>query len=167
MAQDAIGTLITNGTQSGITVTYDDANNKLDFTVTASGGGDVTGPSSATDGNIVLFDGITGKVIKNSAYSPSSFEPANTNIQTHISSTGNPHSVTKSQVGLGNVLNLEQKVHHGFVDRTNTSLSFNNGTRTFTLNRLNAYTVYVGGVAHQPSGNLTVIIGTEIGRAHV
>ena len=35
MAQDVIGTLITNGTQSGITVTYDDANTKLDFTVTA------------------------------------------------------------------------------------------------------------------------------------
>ena len=76
MAQDAIGTLITNGTQSGITVSYDDANNKLDFTVTASGGGDVIGPSSATDGNIVLFDGVTGKVIKDSTYNPSSFAAA-------------------------------------------------------------------------------------------
>lgn len=32
-------------------------------------------------------------------------EPANANIQSHIASTSNPHSVTKSQVGLGNVDN--------------------------------------------------------------
>lgn len=33
------------------------------------------------------------------------YEPANANIQTHIASTSNPHSVTASQVGLGNVNN--------------------------------------------------------------
>ena len=33
------------------------------------------------------------------------YEPANANIQSHISSTSNPHSVTKTQVGLGNVDN--------------------------------------------------------------
>ena len=32
-------------------------------------------------------------------------EPANANIQSHISSTANPHSVTKTQVGLSNVDN--------------------------------------------------------------
>jgi hypothetical protein len=31
--QDAFGTLVTNGTQSGITVTYDDANTKVNFSV--------------------------------------------------------------------------------------------------------------------------------------
>ena len=38
--------------------------------------GAVTGPSSATSGNIPLFDGDTGKIIKNSSYSPSSFAAA-------------------------------------------------------------------------------------------
>lgn len=38
--------------------------------------GAVIGPSSSTDGNIVLFDGTTGKIIKNSTYSPSSFAAA-------------------------------------------------------------------------------------------
>lgn len=33
------------------------------------------------------------------------YEPINTNIQSHISSTLNPHSVTKAQVGLSNVDN--------------------------------------------------------------
>jgi len=35
-------------------------------------------------------------------------EPANANIQTHISSTLNPHGVTKAQVGLSNVDNVQQ-----------------------------------------------------------
>lgn len=35
--------------------------------------GAVTGPASATDGNFALFNGATGKIIKNSSYSPSSF----------------------------------------------------------------------------------------------
>ena len=35
--------------------------------------GAVIGPASATNGNFVLFNGTTGKLIKNSSYSPSSF----------------------------------------------------------------------------------------------
>lgn len=37
--------------------------------------------------------------------SNSNFEPKNSNIQSHISNTSNPHGVTKDQVGLGNVDN--------------------------------------------------------------
>lgn len=36
------------------------------------------------------------------------YEPANANIQSHISSTSNPHSVTAAQVGLGSVTNDAQ-----------------------------------------------------------
>lgn len=35
--------------------------------------GAVTGPTSSTDGNFALFSGTTGKIIKNSSYSPASF----------------------------------------------------------------------------------------------
>jgi hypothetical protein len=35
------------------------------------------------------------------------YEPADAAIQTHLAATDNPHSVTKSQVGLGNVQNLD------------------------------------------------------------
>lgn len=38
----------------------------------------------------------------------SDYEPKNTNIQTHVSSTSNPHGTTASQVGLGNVTNNKQ-----------------------------------------------------------
>lgn len=64
MAQDAVGAAIASGTQSGIVITYDDLNNKFDFTVNAAGTGDVVGPASSTNNNIAVFDGATGKLIK-------------------------------------------------------------------------------------------------------
>ena len=36
------------------------------------------------------------------------YEPTNSNIQTHIASTNNPHATSASQVGLGNVTNFAQ-----------------------------------------------------------
>jgi hypothetical protein len=64
-------------------------------------------------------------------------EPANANIQSHISSTSNPHSVTKTQVGLGNVTNDAQ------VKKLSASTSGNvptwNGISGNALN--NGYTV--------------------------
>ncbi|MEJ2671231.1 MAG: hypothetical protein P8168_03305 [Deltaproteobacteria bacterium] len=73
-----------------------------------SGDGDVTGPASATDSNFVAFDGATGKLIKDSTAKASDFEPADVAIQAHITATsGNPHEVSKSDVGLGNVPNLD------------------------------------------------------------
>ena len=56
----------------------------------------------------VPWNGVTGKP---STFPPSShnhdelYEPKNSNIQAHISNKSNPHSTTKSDVGLGNVLN--------------------------------------------------------------
>lgn len=60
---------------TGITITKDATGAKV---ISSSGGGtgDVVGPSSATDGAFPLFDGTTGKLIKNSAYTPASFAPA-------------------------------------------------------------------------------------------
>lgn len=44
------------------------------FTFAASGTGDVVGPSSATDDNIVTFDGATGKLIQDSGKSLSDYQ---------------------------------------------------------------------------------------------
>ncbi|OHD23507.1 MAG: hypothetical protein A2Y38_12150 [Spirochaetes bacterium GWB1_59_5] len=58
-----------------------------------------TGAVTSTAGDYAVIDitglgdALTGK------------EPANANIQSHIGSTANPHSVTKAQVGLGSVDN--------------------------------------------------------------
>ena len=37
--QDIVGAMVTGGTETGINVTYDDPNGRLNFVVTASGGG--------------------------------------------------------------------------------------------------------------------------------
>lgn len=51
-------------------------------------------------GKVDSVDGRTGAVTLTDLY-----EPKNTNIQTHIADTNNPHGVTKTQVGLSNVDN--------------------------------------------------------------
>jgi hypothetical protein len=45
-----------------------------------SGAGDVIGPASAVNNRLVAFDGTTGKLIKDSTYTASSFEPADATI---------------------------------------------------------------------------------------
>jgi hypothetical protein len=63
-AQDAFGTLVTNGSQSGITVTYDDANTKVNYSVTSQavnvyGDTGVTafGVSAAGNGSFSILGG--------------------------------------------------------------------------------------------------------------
>ena len=83
--------VITAGTYAGIICEVGDliiavidragtGNINSDWTVVQTNtDGAVIGPSSATDGNFPLFNGATGKLIKNSAYGPSSFAPSEHN----------------------------------------------------------------------------------------
>lgn len=60
----------------GATVTDDPDNNATVVTITwGSWSWDVVWPASATDWNIALYDWATGKLIKNSTYSPASLVP--------------------------------------------------------------------------------------------
>jgi len=62
-AQDAYGTLVTNGTQTGITVTYDDANTKVNFSVANQSftlAGDVGTSQTITAGDTLTISGGTG-----------------------------------------------------------------------------------------------------------
>ena len=54
------------GSSISLTVADDAGNDQVDITITstASGSGDVVGPASSNAGEIVLFDGLTGKLIK-------------------------------------------------------------------------------------------------------
>lgn len=93
----------------------------------AGGTGDVNGPASSTDSGIVLFDGLTGKLIKDSGVLLSSLATdaeLTSGLATKQDSLGftpvpntrtvNGHAlsadvtVTKSDVGLGNVTNDAQ-----------------------------------------------------------
>lgn len=68
--------------------------------VTTDAQGRVT---AGTNPTTVAGYGLTDVYTKTE--STTNFEPKNTNIQTHIVRVDNPHSVTKAQVGLGNVDN--------------------------------------------------------------
>ncbi len=69
---------------------------------TALNGKSDTGHGHAIADTTGLTTALAGKSDTGHTHS---YEPANTNIQSHISSTANPHGVTKTQVGLGNVDN--------------------------------------------------------------
>ena len=77
--------------KSGWIITY--AGSEYMFNGTAwapyssgGGGGDVSGPSSAVSSNFSSFDGTTGKLIKDSGYGPTSFQPAGS----YEAALGNP-----------------------------------------------------------------------------
>jgi uncharacterized Zn-binding protein involved in type VI secretion len=55
------------------------------------------------------LDGIDSTGFATSGHNHTgTYEPANANIQTHISTTGNPHGLTKTDISLGNVANVDQ-----------------------------------------------------------
>lgn len=56
-AQDAIATAFSNGTQTGLTINYDDVNNSFSFNVTGGGGGStvITDLTSGTDPQHALY----------------------------------------------------------------------------------------------------------------
>jgi hypothetical protein len=103
---------------------------------------------------VTSVNGATGAINLANTY-----EAKNANIQTHISSTSNPHSTTKSQVGLGNVTNDAQlKVADLDVDGT---LAANLDTKVASQKAVKAYadtkvpkTTTVNG--HALSANVTV-----------
>ncbi len=91
-----------------------------DSGILISDGNAITGAVTIAASGSITADILRGDTIQNEAGSGApnfpfgasgisasdvSAEPANANIQSHISSTSNPHSVTASQVSLGNVTN--------------------------------------------------------------
>jgi|SanBayMetagenome_1026888.scaffolds.fasta_scaffold00224_10 hypothetical protein len=120
-AQDAVGTMITNGDKSGITVTYDDANSKINFSVasqsfTVAGDGGTSQTITAGDtltisggtGLTATAGGATDKVtldLDNTAVTAGSYGAANTvatftvDAQGRLTAAGNTAiSITGSQV---------------------------------------------------------------------
>jgi hypothetical protein len=79
------------------------------------------------------------------------YEPANANIQSHIGSTSNPHTVTKTQVGLGNVPNID------------TSNATNITTGTLDEGRIDTDIARLTQVVEKSSatGSAKVPVGTE------
>ena len=70
--------------------------------------GAVTGPASATDGAFALFDGTTGKIIKNSSYTPSSFAAASHG--THVT-YGTSATAVSSTAAAGSASTVSRSDH--------------------------------------------------------
>lgn len=135
-----INDIVTDVHVSGATL--DVTTNVLTLTNT-DGGADVTVDLSDFVNSSELTNVLSNHYTKNE--SNTNFEPKNANIQSHISSTANPHGVTKAQVGLGNVDNT--------ADSTKVVASAGKWTtaRTITLGGdLSGSTTFDG------SGNLTL-----------
>lgn len=103
---------------------------------------------TAGTASAVPFSGITGKPTTLAGYGITDaassthdhsgvYEPANANIQSHISSTSNPHSVTKTQVGLANVDNVQQ-LPMSYLDTDNT-LAANSDAKVASQKAVKAY----------------------------
>lgn len=85
-SQDAVGAAIAAGVQDGVTLTYDDVNDRIDVSNIDKGSTAVTAHELAAD--------------PHPQYETSA--EAQAKVDAHANLTNNPHSVTKAQVGLGN-----------------------------------------------------------------
>ncbi len=79
----------------GVTITGDGTPGDP-LVATTGGGGNVVGPISATDSDFAQFDGITGKIIKDGGYSPSSFLTPASAASTYV-----PYLGATADVALG------------------------------------------------------------------
>ncbi len=100
VAQDAISDAISAGTQDGISVSYNDPANSFSFTNTDKGSVAVTAHEAALD--------------PHPQYETAA--EAQAKVDAHANLTNNPHSVTKAQVGLGNVQNVDTTIAANIVN---------------------------------------------------
>ena len=140
-------------------------NNVVMISGTATGTGDVVGPASATDNAIAVYNGTTGKLIKNSSATVSDITNNTTNIATvsgvAATNTGNisintTNIATVSGVAATNTVNIATV---SGVATTNTGNISTNTTNIATVsgvaatNTVNIATV--SGVASTNTGNIS------------
>jgi len=160
------GTNLEFNTVSGVgNVSVTIEGNTVVFSGTGDGNGDVVGPASATDNALAIYDGTTGKLIKNSSASVSDITDNTTNIATVsgvasqntidiTTNTGNIATVSgvaasaiQSGVSLGGQIDI-------FSAKNGTNLEFN------TVEG-------VGNVSITTAGNVVTISGTGDGAGDV
>ncbi len=103
--EDVVGAMVLGNTETGIAVTYDDTNGKLDFD--AQTAGDLRYAPIAkgvTGGDSHDHDGGDGAQINHTKLSNIGTN-THTQVDTHLANTSNPHSVTAAQAGAPSLVN--------------------------------------------------------------
>jgi hypothetical protein len=93
--------------------------------------GAVIGPASSTDGDILLFDGTTGKIAKDSG-------------KTIVTTLGSDDLTIPTSKSVKTVTDTKQ-IYHGFVNRTSSTLTWTDSTPDRTLTITGTYTYYYQG----------------------
>lgn len=108
--EDVVGAMVSGNTESGISVTYDDATGKLNFDVndpTISIDGDVAGSATMTNlGNVLINVGISPAVIVNADISGSAAIAASKIAGTAITAA-DTGTVTSTMIADGTIVNTD------------------------------------------------------------
>jgi hypothetical protein len=116
---------------------------------TPAGSGNVSGPASSTDGNLAVYNGPTGTVISNSAFSPASFAARSSNLSDLANAATARANLSVAATNYGTA--LEVRFANGAFMRTNTAAPFNwrfentNGTVTLGTNNVTQITIGADG----------------------
>lgn len=132
---------------------------------TPAGGGDVSGPASATANAVALFDGTTGKVIKDSTQTIDTANTASTVVARDASGNFSAGTITASLNGNATTATTAANVNDGTLtlavsgtglsgSQTFTANQASNATFTVTSNATNANTAGAI-VARDGSGNFS------------
>jgi hypothetical protein len=137
-AQDAVGTLITNGTQSGITVTYVDADAKLNFSVADQWAGKTT--SDLTEGTNLYFtderaqDAIATAIAAGTHSNITITYDDNTNKFTFAAENGVADSTTDNLTeGSTNKYFTDERAQDAVGNAVGTGLSYNDTTGAISV----------------------------------
>ena len=77
--------------------------------INGSGTGDVAGPASSVDDRLALFDGVTGKLLKQGTVT-------GTAVAAHLPDTANPHATDLGNIGSGTLAELNAAVTDATLD---------------------------------------------------
>ena len=154
-ADSATDTLILTSSDASITITGDSSTDTIDFVLAGVAGGDVVGPASSTDSAIALFDGTTGKLLKNSSITVSSGAISGVDSVTTTTSNG---SLTLTANGTGTVTlgsdlrTSSNSIRVGLAD--NANISFDGTNLVINPSNVANPTLIIGTSSAAITGNL-------------
>ena len=126
---------------------------------TPAGGGDVSGPASATANAVALFDGTTGKIIKDSTQTIATANTASTVVARDASGNFSAGTITAALSGNASTATTATNVSGGTADVTTLTTS-----STVTLNGGTANGVaYLNGSKVLTTGSALTFDGTNLG----